>query len=496
MKVGIIGAGIGGLSAACLLAADGHEVILWEKNDTVGGKMNQRIVDGFRFDTGPSLFTMPDILRSVFEACNRKMEDYITIKPVDPVCRYFWRDGTVFDCSTNIPVTLENMRKFAPEDTEAYISFLGYSADIYKKTSNTFLFNPLQQLKDLRDVKKSDIFKIDAFSSVSTKVDKYFKSPYIRQFFKRFTTYNGSSPYIAPATLNVIPYVELCLGGFYVNGGLYQIATSLEKLARELGVTFQFGKCVNHISSSNRKADKVVFEDGEEVSIDILFSNSDATHTYTELLDDKTVKPRNKQQLREIEPSCSGFVLLLGIDKKFDELKHHSIFFSDDYENEFRELFIKKRPSENPTIYIANTSHSDPEHAVEGGSNLFILVNTPYLTDETVWTPEYSKKYGDMIITILEKEGLSGLRESIQVREHITPQDFYDVYLSNKGSIYGTSSNLPTSAFMRPRNKSPFLNNLYLTGGSTHPGGGIPLVVLSAKHAVSLFKRDKARLQK
>lgn len=491
MKIGIIGAGIGGLTAACLLAAEGHEVVLWEKNHTVGGKMNQKVLGGYRFDTGPSLFTMPDILRSVFEVCDRKMEDYLSITPVEPVCRYFWRDGTVFDCSTNIPVTLENMRKFAPEDTEAYVSFLGYSADIYRKTSNTFLFNPLQQFKDLKDVKKSDIFKIDAFSSVSTKVDKYFKSPYIRQFFKRFTTYNGSSPYIAPATLNVIPYVELCLGGFYVNGGLYKIATSLEKLARELGVVFELGKCVKEISSTKKKAEKVIFEDGSEVNIDVLFSNSDATHTYTELLSDATVKPRSKQQLRDIEPSCSGFVLLLGVNKTFEQLKHHSIFFSDDYENEFRELFIKKRPSESPTIYIANTSYSDKEHAVKGGSNLFILVNTPYLTKETIWTEEYSKKYGDLIISILEDEGLTGLKDSIEEREHITPQDFYDVYLSNKGSIYGTSSNLPTSAFMRPRNKSPFLNNLYLAGGSTHPGGGIPLVVLSAKHAVSLFKRDQ-----
>jgi phytoene desaturase len=490
MKTGVIGAGIGGLATACLLAADGHEVSVWEKNATVGGKMNQRQVGGYRFDTGPSLLTMPEIIHSIFEACGKNAADYLEIVPVNPVCRYYWKDGTRFDCSTNLPETLSQIQKFAPKDAEAYVKFLGYSADIYQKTAETFLFNPLHKLRDLRKVKKSDFFKIDAFSTVSSKVDKYFESPYLRQFFKRFTTYNGSSPYIAPATLNVIPYVELCLGGFYVKGGLYQIALAFEKLAKEMGVRFNMNTTITSIDTKEGAAKTIRTATGQTIGVDALFSNADATHTYTKLLNDDVIKPRSKQQFKKIEPSCSGFVLLLGTSKKFDQLGHHTIFFSDDYEKEFRELFIKKRIAPEPTIYIANTSKAESGHAPDGGSNLFVLVNTPYLSKEVIWDENQIQTYGDSIIDQLESCGLTGLRDSIEVREHITPQDFYDLYLSNKGSIYGTSSNLPLSAFMRPRNKSPYVNNLYLTGGSTHPGGGIPLAILSAKHAISLFKRD------
>lgn len=490
MKTGIIGAGIGGLTTACILASEGHQVTVWEKNGCTGGKLNEQSLGGYRFDTGPSLLTMPFILEEVFERCGKNATDYLEIVPVEPVCRYNWSDGTRFDNYVSLPDTLRQIREFAPEDAESYVRFLGYSADIYQKTALTFLFNPLQRIRDLRKVKKSDFFKINAFSTVSSKVDRYFNSPYLRQFFKRFTTYNGSSPFLAPATLNVIPYVELCQGGYYVKGGMYRIATSLEKLARELGVTFKMNKTIEKIIPDGNKAASVLVSDGETESFDALFSNSDAAYTYTELCDDKTVKPRSKHQIRATEPSCSGFIMLLGTRKTFPSLIHHNIFFSDDYEEEFRQIFIKKRTAANPTIYIANTSLLEKEHAPEGGSNLFVLVNTPYLSEEVEWTEKFAVDYGNKIIEKLEKAGLEGLSDSIEVREHITPVDFYEKYLSNKGSIYGTSSNLPLSAFLRPRNKSPYLKNLYLMGGSTHPGGGIPLVILSAQHAIRAFNRD------
>lgn len=490
MKTVVIGAGIGGLTTACLLASKGHQVTLLEKNATPGGKMNERVLDGYRFDTGPSLLTMPFVLEEIFAECGKNLGDYVELIPISPLCRYNWMDGTRMDCFPNLPETLREIQRIAPDDCEAYVRFLGYSADIYKKTSDTFLFNPLNRLSDLKSLKKSDFFKIDAFPTVSTRVDKFFKSEYLRQVFKRFTTYNGSSPFIAPATLNVIAYVELCLGGYYVKGGMYRIARALEQMAVGSGVEIRYGATVSSIKASNEKAQSILLESGEEISTSAVFSNADSTYTYTELLDDKSVPKRHRQRFLNIEPSCSGFVMLLGTDRKFGQLTHHNIFFSNDYDREFREIFMRKSLPQDPTIYIANTSEADPDHAPPGGSNLFVLVNAPYLTDTVEWAPELTEEYGDLIIKKLEKCGLDGLRDSIKVREHITPQDFYELYLTNKGSIYGTSSNHTLSAFMRPRNKSPFLNNLYLMGGSTHPGGGIPLVMLSAKNAVSLFLRD------
>ncbi|MCH8557563.1 MAG: phytoene desaturase [Balneolia bacterium] len=488
--VGIIGAGIGGLTAAARLASEGHSVTVWERNAKAGGKMNEVVKNGYRFDTGPSLFTMPFVLEELFESCGRNYTDYLTLEPVDPLCRYNWQDGTTFDCSTDLQKTLGQISEFAPGDAEAYVRFLGYSADLYEKTAETFIMNPLQTVMDLRNLKKSDIFKIDAFPTVSTRVDKFFESPHLRQVFKRFATYNGSSPYLAPATINVIAYVELCLGGYYVKGGLYSISRALEKLCTELGVDIQYNVDIKTILTEDKKAVGVAFNSGETARADVIFSNSDATFTYTDLIEKGVLKKKQVNKISAIEPSCSGFVMMLGTDKKFDKLKHHNIFFSRDYEKEFSEIFHRKMLPEDPTIYVANTSATDTNHAPNGGSNLFILINAPYLTEKLGWDEARCKEYGDLIIHKLENFGLDGLSESIKVREHISPQDFYDTYRSNRGSIYGTSSNQQLSAFMRPRNKSPYIDNLYLVGGSTHPGGGIPLVMMSARHAVTIFNRQ------
>lgn len=330
-------------------------------------------------------------------------------------------------------------------------------------------------------------FGIDAFSTVSTRVDSKFQSEYLRKFFKRFTTYNGSSPYLAPATLNVIPHVEINQGGYYIKGGLYTLAESLLNLAKSLGCTFHFNASVEKIITENGRITGVR-TNNQIVHSDIVVSNSDATETITRLLDNDAVPESKKQKASTIEPSCSGFVLLLGIDRKYDELAHHNIFFTKDYQREFEHIFTDKIMPDDPTIYVANTSQSNPEHAPDNGSNLFILVNAPYLSDAFSWDAE-SESYANFIIKDLEDRALTNLSEYIKVKQIITPTDFYDKYSSNKGSIYGTSSNSMFSAFVRPRNKFKGVDGLYLVGGSTHPGGGIPLVVQSALNAVNLIHR-------
>lgn len=490
-NIGVIGAGIGGLSTAARLAAQGHSVKLWERTEGSGGKMNQITKNGYRFDTGPSLLTMLFVVEKLFRDCGRDVNDYLSFEPINPLCRYNWNDGTVFDCSADLQQTLNQISVIAPEDTEEYVKFLGYAADLYKKTADTFIMNPLQTIKDLKNLKKSDVFKIDAFPTVSTRVDRCFQSEYLRQVFKRFATYNGSSPYLAPATINVIAYVELCLGAYYVKGGLYKIAEALEKLCLELGVEISYGADITRITTQNKTVTGVELADGTSHALDTVFSNSDATFTYANLIDEGVLKPKTRTRVAAIEPSCSGFVMLLGVNKIYPQLKHHNIFFGRNYEKEFAEIFQRKVLPEDPTIYIANTSYSDAAHAPEGCSNLFILVNAPYLTDKVKWDEEQAEDYGDLIINRLDHFGLEGLKEAVEVKEFITPQAFYDLYRSNRGSIYGTSSNHQFSAFMRPRNKSPYIDGLYLVGGSTHPGGGIPLAMLSADHAVTIFNRQE-----
>jgi len=488
-KAIVIGAGLGGLAVAALLAADGYNVHVFEKNSSPGGKMQQIKQKGYRFDTGPSLLTMPFILEKLFTRCGKDIRQYLEWIDAEPLCRYFYRDGVVFDNFNDRKKTIAEISRFAPDDAESYTKFLEYSKTIYDRTADAFLFNPLYSIKDLGNLNPVDFLKIDAFSTVSERVDQYFESPYLRTFFKRFTTYNGSSPYKAPATLNVIPHVELNQGGYYVKGGMYKIAIALQQLAEELGAIFHFNKTVAQIDIHDTRVTGVSV-DGvpDTTSCDLLFANSDATDTLLNLIPKTSTSKRKQKKQASIEPSCSGFVMLLGCNRTWEQLVHHNIFFSDDYRREFRDIFDKRAMPSDPTIYVANTSHSDPNHAPEHSSNLFILVNAPYVTDTQNWR-DIEKTYSTFIIERLQEAGLHHLKESIEFRHTITPPDFMKFYGSNQGSIYGTSSNSKFSAFVRPRNKLREFENLYMVGGSTHPGGGIPLVVQSAFNAMNLLSR-------
>lgn len=488
MHIIVIGGGIGGMAAAAELAVDGHSVTLLEKNANLGGKLNQIKADGFRFDTGPSLLTMPHLLDELFDRAGLPESDRPEYLPLNPGCRYFWQNGTRFDASSDLSATLAEIRRIAPEDETGYVRFLGHSADLYAKTAETFLFNPLRGWSDLKSLKLSDVFRINATKTVSGVVDRYVESPYLRQFFKRFTTYNGSSPYHAPATLNVIPFVEVAQGGWYVKGGMYRIAEALETLLRKHEVTIRTECDVDEILTEDKAATGVKTTDGRTFRADAVIANSDAHETYTQLLSKDVVSASVRKKQNRIEPSCSGFVLLLGTDRKWDQLHHHNIFFSDDYRREFEDIFNRKELPGDPTIYIADTSFTDPDHAIPGGSNLFVLINAPYITGKP--DPDKSEAYANDVIRMLEQRGLDDLNKHIRYKQIIDPHAFYDWFRSKRGSIYGTSSNSKMAAFMRPRNRSPYIENLYLCGGSTHPGGGIPLVLLSARHAVRAFRED------
>lgn len=484
----VIGAGLGGLASAALLAARGYEVSVYEKNSTPGGKMQQFESNGYRFDTGPSLLTMPFVLEKIFEKCGVKMNEYLTISKLEPLSRYIYPDGVVFDNYQDRKQSMYEIGKFAPKDVEAYDLFLDHSESLYQKTAQSFLFNPLYGISDFRSLNLKDFISIDAFSTVSKKVEEQFKTIHLKKFFNRFTTYNGSSPYLAPATLNVIPHVELNLGGYYVNGGIYNIARALHKLASNLGATFYFNCPVHKIEVTKKRVTTIHLENEDTINSDLCVANSDAADTLLNLLPQKAVSKRKRAKQESLEPSCSGFVLMLGCNRQWDLLKHHTIFFSKDYKQEFIDIFENKQLPDDPTIYVANTSYSDSDHAPEGSSNLFVLINAPYVDEKHHWH-EMAKTYRQFIIEELEKRGLDGLSGSIEVSETITPSDFLKKYRSNKGSIYGTSSNSKTAAFSRPRNKFRGIKNLYLVGGSTHPGGGIPLVLQSAFNALELIER-------
>ena len=488
-KIIIIGAGLGGLSAACRLAKDGFDVTILEKNETVGGKVNFIENGGYKFDTGASLLTMKHVFEDLFNFCEKNIEDYLEIKPLEPICRYFWSDETKFDAFQNVEKTENEIKKIAPEDVENFRKYLADSKQKYEIAERTFLSKSLNELPALITPKNlPDLLKISTMKTLAKHNKSFFKSEKLQQLFNRFATYNGSSPYKIPATFALIPFVEFGLGAWYVGGGIYQIPKALEKLAKELGADFRYNSEVEKILIENGKTVGVKLKSGENLTSDFVITNADAIETYRNLIDGKNRRIYAEKKLKKIEPSCSGFVLLLGTNKKFDSLAHHNIFFSDNYKAEFNAIFEQKRPAENPTIYICATSKSDETQAPENCENLFVLVNAPYTNPNVNWENE-KKSYRNSIIKKLESFGLNDLENSIEFEQIITPEDFEEKYRANKGSIYGVSSNGIFSAFMRVPNRAKDIENLYFVGGTTHPGGGMPLVLLSGKMAADLISR-------
>ncbi|WP_255603267.1 NAD(P)/FAD-dependent oxidoreductase [Oscillochloris sp. ZM17-4] len=486
----IVGAGLGGLAAAIRLAAAGYPVTLLEKNDRVGGKLNLVQEQGYTFDTGPSLLTMPWVIRELFTAAGRRMEDYLSLDQIEPTCRYLWPDGTRFDAWQRLPQLIQEIERVSPGDVPGFFRFLAHTAGIYDAVADNFLLKPFDGISELITPRLlRDGPRIDALRNVDAAVRAHFRSPYLRQIFNRYATYNGSSPYLSPATFNVIAYIEMAEGGWYVRGGMYELGRSLLRLAEELGVQVRTGAAVAEVLLEGGAARGVHLSCGERIPAARVIVNADPRYAYAALLPGQR---RTAARLARLEPSCSGYVLFLGVDHTYPQLAHHNIFFSADYPREFQAIFQKGVPAVDPTVYVAATCLGDPQHAPPGHMNLFVLVNAPALGPRVRWGRE-SAPYRDLVLAKLERMGLSDLRSHIVYEQIWTPADIQDRYNAAGGAIYGLASNNPFSAFMRPPLRAHGLRDLYFVGGGTHPGGGIPLVLLSGKAITERVVADAPR---
>lgn len=489
-RVIVIGAGLGGLAAAIRLAAQGRQVLVLEKNERVGGKLNLLHEAGYTFDTGPSLLTMPWVIEELFTAAGRRMDDYLALEQIEPTCRYFWPDGTHFNAWQRLPQLIQEVERLSPADVPGLFRFLAHTARIYDATADNFLLRPFDGLHELITPRLlRDGPRLDALRSVDAAVRSFFRSPYLRQIFNRYATYNGSSPYMSPATFNVIAYIEFAEGGWYVRGGMYSLAHALLRLAEELGVEVRTCAPVAEITYGSGRIHGVRLASGERIAAAQVVVNADPSHAYRMLLPGQT---RMAARLTRQETSCSGFVLFLGIDRVYPHLAHHNIFFSSDYPREFAAIFQKGVPAADPTVYVAATSLSDPEHAPIGHMNLFVLVNAPALGPRVQWERE-APAYRDLVIAKLERMGLTNLGHHIAFERIWTPADFAARYNAAGGAIYGWASNSPFAAFLRPPLRARHISGLYFVGGGTHPGGGIPLVLLSGRATAERITIDSSR---
>ena len=491
-RVAVIGGGLGALSGAIRLAQLGFSVQLFEKNPKIGGKVNEVILHDYRFDTGASLLTMPFVIDELFDFANFKRSDYLDFVPIDPICRYFFADGSMLDASADKAKMETAIAQLSPNDVKAYTRFLKYAERIHDLTAEIFMFTPIHELRKLmRPRYFRTLFRlhqIDPFRTVHQRVSRFFSDPRLVQLFDRYATYNGSDPFQAPATLNIIPYIEYGLGGYYIKGGIYRLVEALEAVARERGVQIYTSAEVERICGVGKQVTGVQVN-GETVDADYVLCGADAVVAHHELIDGHQ---HQRKRLNRLEPSLSGMVFLWGVKTKHARLAHHNIIFSSDYKTEFRRIFRDKQVPDDPTIYIAITSKVDATHAPADGENWFVLLNMPSLAPGQVWEKEKVRMRA-VVLDRLKQLGFD-IADQIAVEQIYTPEDFAELYASNRGSIYGVSSNSKTTAFKRLPNRSRLLKGLYFAGGSVHPGGGIPLVILSGKMAATLIAEDQEKL--
>ena len=479
------------LSGAIRLARLGFCVQLFEKNPKLGGKVNEVVLGDYRFDTGASLLTMPSIIDDLFDFAGFKRSDYLDFVPIDPICRYFFPDGSMMDASADKAKMKTAIARLSPKDVKAYERFLEYTERIHDLTAEIFMFTPIHEFRKLmRPRYFRTLFRfhqIDPFRTVHQSVSRFFSDPRLVQLFDRYATYNGSDPFQAPATLNIIPYIEYGLGGYYIRGGIYRLIDALKAVACELGVQIHTSAKVETICRDGQRVNGVRVN-GERIDADAVLCGADAVVAYHELIEGHQ---HQRKKLERLEPSLSGMVFLWGIKGTHPTLAHHNIIFSSDYRTEFRQIFRHQQVPDEPTIYIAITSKADAAHAPVDGENWFVLLNMPYLVPGQMWEKE-KVRMRTVVLERLKRLGFD-IADQIEVEQIYTPADFSELYASNQGSIYGVSSNRKTTAFRRLPNRSRFLDGLYFAGGSVHPGGGIPLVILSGKIAATLIFENHDR---
>jgi phytoene desaturase len=483
-KIIVIGGGMGGMAAAARLAKRGHQVQLFEASSRLGGKCETREVSGFKFDVGPSLLTLPAVYRDLFIKTGKRLEHLLELKPVDPSFTYIFADGkrVEFPNLSHNGTVAAISAALGDRAGKDWHALLARAEAMWEASREEFIEGELRSLFPFlkRKTLVKDLVTIAPWRSLTSLVDEYTDDPYLKRIIARYATYTGSDPRKVPAVLLTIAFVEEAFGAWHVSGGLGQLANQLAERLSELHVDVHLNSPVERIIINSGRASGVRLSDGREFSADALVANADAYELYEKLVEPTFRSRKPRRALRRATPSLSGFSLLLGLKGK-SQLSHHTVYFPEDYDAEFDSIFQEKKPVDDPAIYICNPMDRQLVPS-EDSESWFVLVNAPRhdpLNGFDWDRPGAGESYAQKIIDSLEAKGLD-IRSRLQVMEIRTPADLEREVRAPGGSIYGTSSNGPRSAFLRARNRSP-ISNLYCVGGSAHPGGGLPLVAISAE---------------
>jgi phytoene desaturase len=482
-KAIVIGSGIAGIAASLRLNKKGYDVSVFEASSYAGGKIHAFTNHGYRYDMGPSLFTMPHLVDELFTLHNKDPKDYFDYKKKEVVCNYFWGNGMRFSAPANQEEFINKAADKFNTSRKILSAYLSRNKEKYDLTENVFLKKSLHKWSTYLSINTINslvqAYKLHINKSLDEVNGQYFDNPQLRQLFNRYATYNGSSPFKTPGIMSMIPHLEMHYGTFYPKGGMHEISQSLFKLAKEVGIKFHFEEPVTSINIRNKIAESITTKKSTYTA-DLVVSNMDVFSTYKHLLKEEKQPKKILQQ----ERSSSAIIFYWGIKKIFPELDLHNILFSKDYNEEFKKIFEEKDLANDLTVYINITSKEDPNDAPEGCENWFVMVNAPGNFDQ-----DWSKMIAEARISIINKINKvlnTKIEDLIENEDILDPITIESKTGSHRGSLYGTSSNSKFSAFLRHANFSSSYKNLFFCGGSVHPGGGIPLCLLSAKITAEL----------
>ncbi|MBV8376187.1 MAG: phytoene desaturase [Verrucomicrobia bacterium] len=499
-QVGIIGGGLGGLASACVLAARGYEVTVFERSEWLGGKAAVIQSDGFRFDMGPTILTLPRVLERIFAEAGRQVGGALELVRLDPQWRSFFEDGSTLDLVADLDAMASRLAAFThrSETPEGFRRFMKLSERLHRISDDYFFWRPVGGLQDMFDRRSAlkpnilrDLLAMRPGCSMGGTVRAHIPDRRVAQMVDHFAQYVGSAPDASPSVLCSIGHMQTGEGIWYPMGGTRAVPVALVELAKSLGVTFRCNSHLQRILISRDEVQGVQLEDGEMVRFDAVVSNSDSVRTHRELIGGPPAQAFERR--RRYEPACSGVVLYLGLKHRYNHLLHHNFVFSRDPEEEFHAIYSKGEPAPDPTCYVCAPSGTEPAVAPTGGEALYVLVHTPYLRPGQDWSrmlPEYRR-------TILEKlkrtAGLEDIETRIIFEQALTPADIDRRYHVLNGAIYGLASHGRFLGAFKPGNRSPDVRGLYLAGGAAHPGPGMPMVLMSGWIAADALDQDAGR---